>query len=44
MAEQLLEAIRASGPTGTYSIEADTEAGSLVPQKHEDREFTIPPL
>lgn len=41
IAGQLLEVMQASGPTGTYSIEADTDAGSLVPQKDEDWEFTI---
>ena len=42
MAEQLLEAVRASDPSaGKYSIEADSEAGSLVPQKDEDWGFTI---
>ena len=41
MAEQLLDMLRVNGPPGTYLIEADTAAGSLVPPKDEDWRFDI---
>lgn len=41
IAEQILEAIQAGDPDGSYVIETRGETGSLVPPKDEDWEFVI---